>query len=500
MRTTDSIWSTERLDLPPSMLGPGLGEITEEVVHDVTFTASGHRIIAGEVDAATRPATCWHHRMAASRRDAPSHPCGHGGTLLAMTTPTHGLLSPTQRHIVRFSTRGKRWTIVSGPQGAGKTYAALVGFLLWMSRHAGCNLGLLTKTKKQLLALLQDDIHRLIGARSINNDGHIEIPSAVGASNRLWTFYGTDRRAEPRIRGYNFSGFFIDEVTTLPFELLGAANARVRVGPDPHIVCCTNPDGPLHPFKLQYLDQIDRLGEAISTQLSDNPALPDGYRESLEQHYTGHMLRRMVHGEWAAATGLVYPLAHEACHNDAPFDTFGAYDISVDVGSASVTHALLAARTTDGHTWIIDEWRHDHTHGQMTDAACIRAIGAQWGHLPIANWIVDPAARSFRREVQRQYHDAVVAKAANDWLEGVEEVNAWLSTGHLHFYAPRLPHLLAEIGGLVWNPDRALIGEDVPIKTSDHGTDALRYVILTRAIDETGGRAAWELQRNKLVE
>lgn len=416
---------------------------------------------------------------------------------------SHGNLSAKQRDIALYGTAEERWTIVSGPVGAGKTYAGLVGFVLWQSRWANANFGLLCKTQKQLEALLADDLTRLLGETPVITDrGYFTLGGADGTTNKVWCFLGTDRRAEPRIRGFNFSGFVADELTTMPFSLLAAINARVRVGEGGRIIGLTNPDGPLHPVKRRYIDNAADHDAAVHmTQIADNPALPDSYIASLSQHYDGHMKLRMVDGVWAAASGLVYPRAHERSL-EAPDETMVAYDVAIDVGESSVTHALLAGRTASGMTWIVAESRHDHvTQGTLSEREQIHKIMRDFDGPLIHSWIVDPAAKRFRQELLRQLgHGAQVGKAYNSFTEGVEEVNYWLSIPSLRFYGEQVPHLMAELGGLQWDEGAAEKGRDVPVESPDHGTDALRYLVLTRAIHEAGGHDAWQASRRRMKE
>ena len=412
-----------------------------------------------------------------------------------------GRLSPKQREIATYGAREKRWTLVSGPVGAGKTEAGLIGFLLWQQRWSGAQFGVLTKGHKQLQATLFEGIERILGEPlKTYKEGYL-LPSMNGGTNYLLPFVGQDKRAEPRLRSLNLSGMVIDELTTLPYTLLGAANARCRVGPA-KIIGMTNPDGPLHPVKLNYFDCADDIDAEVHwTKLADNPSLTKEYIDSLSAHYSGHMLDRMVNGLWASATGLVYPHAADVA-GEAPDVEFVAYDVAVDVGEANVTHALLSGRTADGKTWILGEWRHDHVaQGKLREAALIAKLRTYFSGYDVHSWIVDPAAKTFRQELLKQLGPkGNVGKAYNDWTEGVEEVNHWIATESLFLYGRNLPYLMAEIGSLIYDAEQALLGKDVPVKVPDHGTDAMRYLVLTRAVDEAGGRRTWEAIRQRRKE
>ena len=360
-------------------------------------------------------------------------------------------------------------------------------------------MGFLTKGKPQMMSVLKGGLERQLNQElSIDSEGRVELPGANGLANTLLCFVAQDKRAEPRLRSFNLTGFLIDEATTLPFGMIAAANARMRVG-DPKGLLLTNPDGPRHPLKLNYFDKPEKMfAQTIYSELRDNPVITEAYIASLRASYSGHMLERMVNGRWTAASGLVYPHFLEVTGMPDP-ETFVAKDVVIDVGESSVTHALLTARTVTGETWIIDECRHHHIEeGVLDDREMIAKIRRAFSGHDIYSWIVDPAALGFRQALATQLRR--VGKAYNDWEEGVEEVNHWIGVRALRIWAERVPHLMAELGALVWDEDASEKGKDVPVATPDHGADALRYLVLTRTIHEMGGRKAWEIKRKRQLE
>ena len=414
----------------------------------------------------------------------------------------HRGLSPKQRELAAYGTRPERWTLVSGPVGSGKSHAGEIGFLLTQSRFGNAEFGVLTKGRLQLASVIVGGLERLLDEElRIASDGHFLLPGAGGTTNKVWCFVGNDKRAEPRLRSFNLSGMLIDEMTTLPFSMIAAANARCRVG-DAKLLGMTNPDGPRHPCKLQYFDKPDKMNACtFQFELSDNPTITAAYVDSLKALYSGHMLERMVYGRWSAASGLVYPHAIDNSYGE-PTEPFVLYDVVIDVGESSVTHALLSGRTASGITWIIDECRHDHLlEGVLTEREMIAKIRRQFAGYDIYSWIVDPAAKRFRIETMSQLGThARVGKAENDWQEGFEEVNYWLAAGALKLWGDRVPYLMGEIGALVWDEEQAAAGKDVPVQTPDYGTDCMRYLVFTRAVHESGGREAWNIARKRRLE
>ena len=403
-----------------------------------------------------------------------------------------GRLSPKQREIASYGGRPNRWTLVSGPVGSGKTESGLIGFLLWQRQLAGMQLGVLTKGHAQLSAVLKDGLERLLGEPlRPHRDGGFQLPGRDGQTNHLIPFVCQDARGIERMRSFNLGGMLLDEMTTLPFPLLAECAARTRVG-DAKILGLTNPDGPLHPVKKHFFDKAEEHDAyVVWTDLRDNPALTQAYVDDLKKRYTGAMLERMVYGRWAASTGLVYPRLYEFS-TEAPDCDFTVYDVSVDVGEARVTAALLSGRTADGRTWILDEVTHDHVReGVLSESELVAKIRRAFSGYEVNAWIVDPAAKRFRQEMLRQMPDARVGKAVNHFDEGVEEVNHWLASDALFVWGEKVPQLMTENGEYVWDPDMAKIGRDEPVKIRHDLLDCLRYLIMTRTVDELGGMEAW---------
>ena len=72
-------------------------------------------------------------------------------------------LKGNQRKIATAWAAPYRFTLVSGPQGCGKTHAGLINLLLGMRNFGDCDFGILTKTRKQLKSSLRGGIEQILG-------------------------------------------------------------------------------------------------------------------------------------------------------------------------------------------------------------------------------------------------------------------------------------------------------------------------------------------------
>lgn len=83
----------------------------------------------------------------------------------------------------------------------------------------------------------------------------------------------SDARSEGRLRGLTASVAYADEITLLPEPFFVQLLARLSV-PGAILLGTTNPDGPRHWLKAQYLDRQHELDlRSWHFQLADNPAL-----------------------------------------------------------------------------------------------------------------------------------------------------------------------------------------------------------------------------------
>ena len=125
--------------------------------------------------------------------------------------------------------------------------------------------------------------------------------------SELALYSGRDAGSEVDLRGHTFNGALIDEVVGVTTEFLEQAIQRCSAEPG-KLIMLTNPDGPHHPVKVNWVDRAatDSNIESRVFTLADNPGLPDWYEDDLHATQTGAMLRRMAYGEWAVASGSVY--------------------------------------------------------------------------------------------------------------------------------------------------------------------------------------------------
>ena len=90
--------------------------------------------------------------------------------------------------------------------------------------------------------------------------------------------------------------------------------------------------------------------------------------------------------------------------------------------------------------------------------------------------VVDPSAASFITELTRL--QVYVMPGDNDVLDGIRRVAALLHQGRIRIHR-RCEGLVNELGSYAWDSKAAAMGVEKPVKSMDHGPDALRYFVNT---------------------
>lgn len=325
-------------------------------------------------------------------------------------------------------------------------------------------------------------------------------PFAMIMGRKVWVLGASDSQAEKTLRGLTVAGAYVDEVTVVREDLFKQLLARMSVE-DAKMFCTTNPDSPMHWFKVEYLDRIGP-GEGQLQDwfhwhfvLDDNPQLSEAYKNSLKAEYTGLWYRRFILGLWVSAEGAVFdmwdPAQYVVPWRELP-PMRELISVGVDYGTTNPTAAIMLGMGEDNVLYAVDEWGYAPSSSatRWTDAELSKGL-REWlrqPHVPVhpstryrmerAPDIValDPAAASFR--VQLSQDGLHTYSADNDVLYGIRALSSIISRGRMKV-SDRCVELLTEIPGYSWDPKYTNAGMDAPIKRNDHWVDAWRYACIT---------------------
>lgn len=394
--------------------------------------------------------------------------------------------SPSQVDSIVDSTA--RINVWVGAVRAGKTVGSSLRWCEYTKTGPDGPLAMIGKTERTLRRNVIDPLTLLLGdgpsgVRGRFGDGIVEI-----GRRPVYLVGANDARSETKIRGMTLAGAYGDEVTTWPDGFFPMLLTRLSID-GAKFFGTTNPEGPFHPLKQDYLDRADELDLVqFRMTLEDNPFLSDEYKKQViaEMKAAGPMFyQRYILGLWVAAEGAIYGLQPDGPNVvDRVPDGVQILDglFCVDYGTTNPTVFLYLGLGSDDRIYVLDEWRHDPerelrklTDSEFADAFREWRTGfPYWDGVPV---IVDPSAASFITQLHR---DGIpgVRKANNAVVSGIRLVSTLLGAERLVIVGPNCPDLVREMASYVWDPKATQRGTDAPLKKDDHGPDALRYGLM----------------------
>lgn len=368
---------------------------------------------------------------------------------------------------------GHRWNIKEGATGSGKTFVDCSvtipqRCLKWKGEGLIVLMGNTRGTlERNILEPMRTIWPGCVG--SIRNDNTLTLfgrkAYALGADNK---------KHVSKIQGATFEYVYGDEVTTWSEEVFQMLKSRLRCEHS-HFDGTCNPDSPGHWFK----DFLDSNADIYrQTYVIDDGCLPPYIIEELKKEYAGTVYYdRYILGQWAAATGLIYPMYADAVE-ETPAEEPSQYLLSLDYGTQNAFAGLLWGKY--GETWhVFREYYYSGrgTGVQKTDedyADDLERFAEDImpdGRIPT---VVDPSATSFITLLRRKGRFSV-RPADNSVADGIRETATAMRNGYVTI-SPDCVNLIKEMQGYAWD-EKA--GEDRPVKQDDHACDALRYGVKT---------------------
>lgn len=426
------------------------------------------------------------------------------------------VFSPKQHRSLLESNRRQNWW--TGAIRSGKTIASLLRWLQYVANEApaGGELFMVGQTlqtiERNLIGPLQDPT--IFGALS---EYIVHTPGSTFAhimGRKVALIGATDVKAFRRIRGATGAGAYVDEGTLLPAGFLTELLGRLSL-PGAKLFGTTNPDGPAHWLKVEFLDRAAELDLYHTTfTLDDNPSLEAEYVNAVKAEHQGLWFKRLILGMWVAAEGVVYEAWDPKLHVVSTLPQIDRwFAVGLDYGTTNPLDAILLGRGQEPdlqtgrmvtRLYAAAEYRHDpkvakvkHTDAQHSQkvrewlADAERHDGSDNTGVRPDFMVVDPSAASF---IQQLLADLVhgITPAENSVLDGIRTVSSLLATDRLRVHESCKP-LIAEMASYSWDDKATQAGEDKPLKVADHAVDALRYGIHTT-------EALWRPHIGRLIE
>lgn len=401
------------------------------------------------------------------------------------------MLSKKQLDILKWPYTGRTALICDGAVRSGKTSIMSLSFILWaMGAFSNCNFGLCGKTvgsaeRNIIQPLLGITYLRKNFNMAYSRSTHQLLVSRGKKVNRFYVFGGRDESSYMLIQGVTLAGVLLDEVALMPQSFVEQALARCSVNGAKLWFNC-NPDVPEHWFNKEW---VLRAAEKDATHLhftmEDNPSLSPETIAMYKTLYAGVFYQRYILGRWVAGDGVIYDMfdrdanIYTAASRPQGLPYLAARRISCDYGTTNPT-VFLDVYDDGERVWVDREYRWDsrEKRAQKTDSEYADDLMKFMGDDPqfLCPVIVDPSAASFIAELRRR--GVYVIEGNNDVLDGIRRT-AQLFSRRALLVNESCEGLIGELGSYVWDEKSAKMGVEKPVKTKDHGPDALRYYVNT---------------------
>lgn len=409
--------------------------------------------------------------------------------------------------------------IADGAIRSGKTVCMSLSFVFWaMTSFNGQNFAMCGKTIGSFRRNVLFWLKLMLRSRGYHVADHradnlVEI-SRGQTTNYFYIFGGKDERSQDLIQGITLAGLFCDEVALMPESFVNQATGRCSVTGSKYYFNC-NPDGPYHWFKVNWIDKAigylgkvkvakireesEKTGKVLDLKkllyvhftMDDNLSLSEEIKARYRSMYTGVFYKRYIMGHWAMTEGIIYDMFDPDKHTVDTAALAAAYKartgysfwtgeryVSCDYGTQNPTAFLLWEKGADKKWYCRREYYYSGREKgrQKTDAEFSRDLRAWLGGLEIRAVILDPAAASFKAQLEKDGFK--VKKAKNDVLDGIRFVATLLNQGSV-FIDKSCENLIKEFASYIWDAKAAEKGEDKPVKDHDHALDAFRYFCMT---------------------
>jgi hypothetical protein len=227
---------------------------------------------------------------------------------------------------------------------------------------------------------------------------------------------------------------------------------------------------------------------------ADNPHVPQDWREMMLASVPKWQRASRDIGAFTSPEGAIYPFLR-GLHIVQPFAIPRGWRrwLGVDWG-ARAPHAVWVAEAPTGELYVYRElyYRRSTLEPAITDRAfceAIRAQGATDGPVTILGVADSESPGAIAEAAGLGLALAPAAKGPGSVLSGITLVGALLApidsmtqaeiTPRLRFFAS-CPMVASEVEGLKWGRHRDGVDPQPDPACSDHGADALRYVIQFR--------------------
>lgn len=392
----------------------------------------------------------------------------------------------SKKQLESFQNSDARINIFEGPVRAGKSFISLLRWLEFLRTGPKGPLAIIARTDSVIKRNIISPLTDMIGDGVRYSSGKRELY----IYNRMMYVIGAnDDRAEAKIRGAEFAGALIEELTIMPENFVKMLLSRLSI-PGAQLFASTNPDSPYHWVKKDFIDRQHELNcKVFSYTIDDNPSLSEQYKNDLKKEYQGLYYKRFIQGLWVQAEGAVYDFFDEEIHViQHPPGPATSYIMGVDYGTTNPTVFALIGHNSSCYPnmWLEKVYYYDSKESgrQKSDYEYSLDLMRFVDGIYVEAIYVDPSAASFKQELRRNGVENI-RDAINDVIPGIRFHAQLLMNGTFKVCA-QCVEAIKEYGNYVWDAKASQRGEDKPLKVNDHCMDSLRYALYTHFFHRLG--------------
>jgi len=403
-----------------------------------------------------------------------------------------------------------RYTVIDGGIGTFKTAACLFKIFDYCYTYPNSIVFIFANTYSQLSIVIFEQWKRIFNPDSYRYNKNDNIITLDNGSS-IWLKYSENLNSGKRIKGGNISGYYVTQAETLSRrELWDELEQRTRLHEktsQPHIrILDANPGAPSHFIYRQLIDTTsdDFIGKHPKTvsnsegtitvtksDLIDHIHIITTHQTSTYNQETLDIMKRAMSpiiyqrdilGKWVKSDGLIYQQFNRAIHvKNFEINTNWKFAFTCDFGYENPFAGLLIGIDNDDHVYVCDEV---YIIRKTINEYIGEWVKTNWlDRYKFTEWTCDnqPADRQDLsnalgiRPRFRRHHKNV--------REGIKQVRRHLvrknGKSGLTIHS-KCVTLIREIESYENAKDRfGNYIDDTPIKTDDHGLDALRYYLYT---------------------
>lgn len=300
-------------------------------------------------------------------------------------------------------------------------------------------------------------------------------------TNYFYIFGGKDERSQDLIQGITLAGLFCDEVALMPESFVNQATGRCSVEGSKFWFNC-NPDGPLHWFKVNWIDErVKKNLLYLHFTMDDNLSLSEKIKERYRSMYKGVFFDRYIRGLWVAAEGLIYTTWKAIQFNELGLLAMKHYKEyrGLDFGYSNDPTAIIRCiyNERDNELYICDEV---YKTGMSNEdiAEIIKAKG--WQNKRIIADSAEP--KSIDRLKILGCNVEGGKKYPGSILTGIDFIQSCDIYVH-----PKCKNVIKELSTYCWKLNTSNKPINEPMDENNHAMDAIRYalndIIMARRVE-----------------